>query len=413
MAVFHYKAQTADGNVVEGQIDNNSRQEALRQLADRGLRPLNLRAGAETAASKQPAAGGSSFDGLARGSRVSHKALGNFTRQLSSLLSAGVSLSRALHLLSRQGSSPAVSARWRSIHDLVVDGNSLANAMSQHGDIFPRVYVAMVRAGETGGFLELVLAQIAEFQTRERELRAKVTSALVYPCVLLALTVAVMIFLMTFFIPRFQGIFEGFGAALPWLTQAIIASSHAVTRYGLFVAAALAIGAYALRQYFLSEAGRRQWHQTVLKIPVAGPLAARLAMARFCRMLGTLAAAGVPLINSLRVSRESLGNQVLLDALSASIERVQKGDPLAASLGDCPKLFPAEAVEMIAVAEESGRLDKELVRIAEVTEKELEGQIRTAVALIEPLMLFVMAAFIGTIFVGMVIPIFTIQEYIK
>ncbi len=422
MAVYQYRAQARDGSVVEGRIDNGSRQDALRRLAEQGLRPLRLQtaSGGKVAAAvrKRDEEAGRRFSDIGEGwfrrsGRVSHQALENFTRQLASLLAAGVSLSRSLQILSRQASSPSVSARWRSIHDLVVDGNSLANAMSQHSDVFPRIYVAMVRAGETGGFLELVLGQIADFQAREKEIKSKVTSALVYPAVLMVLTLGVLVFLLTFFIPRFQAIFEGFGAALPLLTRGIIGASHLMTSYGLLVALGIVLGAYGLQQWALSEAGRRRWHQMALRLPVAGPLTAKLAMARFCRMLGTLSGAGVALITALRVARESLGNQVLVDAVNDSIDRVQKGEALAPSLADCPRLFPPSAVEMIAVAEESSRLDKELIRLAADTEKELERQLRTAVTLVEPLLLFLMAAFIGTIFIGMVIPIFTLQEYIK
>ncbi len=420
MAAFEYRAQSRDGAVVEGRIDNGSRQDALRKLAEQGLRPLRLtvaRAEKKGAGKKEAAdgrAGKGHFLEIALGRRgVPHQALENFTRQLSSLLGAGVSLSRALNLLARQASQAAVAERWRAIHDLVVDGNSLANAMAQHGDVFPRVYVAMVRAGETGGFLDLVLGQIAEFQSREKENRSRVASALVYPAVLMTLTFGVLVFLLTFFIPRFQAIFEGFGASLPLLTRGIIGASHFATRYGLFAVVVLALAVYAARQWLHSEEGRRRWHQTALRLPVFGPLTAKVAMSHFCRMLGTLAGAGVPLIASLRVARESLDNQVLLDAVSDSIERVQKGEPLSASLGACPALFPPAIVEMIAVAEQSSRLDKELVRMATETDRELDSQIRTAVALVEPMLLFIMAAVIGTIFVGMVIPIFTIQEYIK
>lgn len=424
MAAFEYRAQTREGTIIDGRIENGSRQEALRQLAGQGLRPLRLSV-AEGAA--MGAAGTAQREGAGaaeasrsprwewpfRRSGVSQQALENFTRQLSSLLAAGVSLSRALSILARQGNSGGAAARWRSIHDLVVDGNSLANAMSQHADIFPRVYVAMVRAGEMGGFLDLVLGQIADFQARDKENRSRVTSALVYPAVLMLLTLGVLVFLLTFFIPRFQSIFEGFGAALPALTRAIIAASGMATHYGLFVLAAVGLAAYATHQWLQKEEGRRHWHQAELRLPVLGPMTAKLSMARFCRMLGTLSGAGVPLITSLRVARESLDNQVLLDALGDSIERVQKGESLASSLAQCPKLFPPAAIEMITVAEESGRLDKELVRIADVNDKELDTQLRMAVALVEPLLLFLMAAFIGIIFIGMVIPIFTIQEYIK
>jgi type IV pilus assembly protein PilC len=275
------------------------------------------------------------------------------------------------------------------------------------------VYVAMVQAGETGGFLDLVLAQIADFQAREKELRSKVMTAMLYPAILLVLALGVVVFLLTFFIPRFQTVFEGFGATLPLLTQMIIGVSHWVRSYGLILVGALIAGVFALRNWFASEQGRRTWEGLILQAPVVGPLVAQFAMARFARMLGTLLGAGVPLVQALNVGRKSIGNQVLVDAVSRSIERVQEGTQLGQSLADCRGLFPGSVLEMISVAEESGRLDQELIRIANVTEGDLDRQLKTAVAFAEPLLLFLIAGFIGTIFIGMVIPIFSLQQHIK
>jgi len=181
----------------------------------------------------------------------------------------------------------------------------------------------------------------------------------------------------------------------------------------LFGALGLAIGGYLVRNWFTSEKGRRTWEGMMLRAPVVGPLVAQFAMARFCRMLGTLLGAGVPLVQGLNVARKSIGNQILVDAVSQSISRVQEGGQLGASLADCKGLFPSSVLEMISVAEESGRLDHELVRIANVTEGDLDRHLRTAVAFAEPLMLFLIAGFIGTIFISMVLPIFTLQDYIK
>ncbi|HPC59904.1 MAG TPA: type II secretion system F family protein, partial [Verrucomicrobiota bacterium] len=272
---------------------------------------------------------------------------------------------------------------------------------------------AMVQAGETGGFLDLVLAQIADFQAREKELRSKVLTAMLYPAILLVLALGVLVFLLTFFIPRFQLVFAGFGAALPLPTQIVIGISEAVRSYGLLVALGVAITALLVRNWLVSEAGRRTWEGLILRAPVLGPLVAQFAMARFCRMLGTLLGAGVPLVQGLNVARKSIGNQILVDAVSQSIERVQQGGQLGASLADCKGLFPGSVLEMISVAEESGRLDQELVRIADVTEGDLDRQLKTAVAFAEPLMLFLIAGFIGAIFISMVLPIFTLQDYIK
>ncbi len=408
MPLFKYRALQVDGAIAEGRLQASGRHEAYRQLEGRGLKPVGL-----TEDSKEGPADDGTLRLELKRSRVPLRDVENFTRQLSSLLAAGVPLSRALKILSGEASTPVAREKWREVHDLVIDGMSLADAMARFPEVFPRVQVAMVQAGETGGFLDLVLSQIADLQVREKELRSKLTSALVYPAVLLALTLGVVVYLLVFFIPRFESIFAGFGAALPGLTLFVVGISEAVTKYGVFVAAALLLAVFLVRQRLQTDQGRRKWQQLVLRLPLVGQLSARFAMTRFCRMLGTLLGAGVPLVNGLRVARESIGNQTLTDAVNLSIERVKQGNRLAASLSDCHELFPASVLEMISVSEETGRLDKELVRLATVTDSDLDRQLRTAVSLAEPIMLFIMAAFIGTIFVGMVIPIFTLQGYIK
>jgi type II secretory pathway component PulF len=223
----------------------------------------------------------------------------------------------------------------------------------------------------------------------------------------------VLVFLLTFFIPKFQVIFKGLGAALPLPTQIVLGASYVLRSYGLLVLVGLIIIGALVRNWFASEKGRRVWEGIILRIPMIGPLVAQFAMARFSRMLGTLLGAGVPLVQALNVARKSIGNQILVDAVAQAIERVQQGGQLGASLAECKGLFPSSVVEMIAVAEESGKLDVELVRIANVTEGDLDRHLKTAVAFAEPLLLFFIAAFIGTIFISMVLPIFTMQDYIK
>ena len=410
MPNFQYKALNSGGVVDAGSIQASNRPDAFDKIKQLGLQLVHLE---ETA---EGGAGLAKSDGISlpwKQRRISFKMLGTFTRLLSSLLAAGVPLSKALTILYRETTDPAASKKWREVHDLVIDGVSLSDAMSRSPETFPTVYTAMVEAGETGGFLDLVLEQIAEFQARDKELRGKVISAMIYPAVLMFLAIAVLIFLMVFFIPRFKTLFEGFDAALPMLTQVIVTTSEFSQRYGIFIIIAMAFLVYLARTWVTSERGRRIYERWLLTAPVIGPLSSQFAMARFCRMLGTLIHAGVPLVSGLNVAQRSIGNQILTDAIEDSVERVKKGESLARSLGNCSLLFSGATVEMISVAEESSRLDKELIRLAEVTEKELDQQLKTAVALMEPLMLFFIAAFIGTIFVGMVIPIFTIQDYIK
>jgi type IV pilus assembly protein PilC len=429
MPTFQYKALQGNGTIAEGQIEAGGRQEAFRLMEDRGLRPVSLserangkarkaepralkpQAQEKPAEKKETAPKKPAFS--FGGNKITARALENFTRLLSSLLAAGVPLSRALTILTKEAATPIAAAKWKEIHNLVIDGMSLADAMSKSPETFPRVYVAMVEAGETGGFLDVVLAQIADFQAREKEMRGKVMTALLYPIILLVLAMGVLIFLLVFFIPRFKLIFAGFNATLPAITQIIVGVSDFMRAYGLFIAAAIIAVGFMVRTWFVSPQGRRAWEGIMLRLPVVGPIVAQFAMARFSRMLGTLLGAGVPLINGLNVARRSIGNQVLVDAVSNSIDRVKEGKALGPSLSDCRELFSGATLEMISVAEESGRLDQELVRIANVVEGDLDRQLKTAVAFAEPMMLFFIAGFVGTIFIGMVLPIFSLQEHIK
>lgn len=410
MPLFQYKALQANGSVAEGSIEAAGRMEAFRQMESQGLRPVNLvesKGKAKTDSSAPPSLklGGSR--------RITARMLENFTRLLSSLLAAGVPLSRALVILQKEAASPVAAAKWKEIHDRVVDGMTLADAMSQSPDVFPRVYVAMVEAGETGGFLDVVLSQIADFQSREKELRGKVFAAMFYPAVLAFLAISVLVFLLLFFIPKFMPVFQGLGGSLPLITQAIIGVSGALRDYGLFLLVGLVVTVVSFQAWIKSPAGKRQWETLLLNSPVVGPLISQFAMARFCRMLGTLLGAGVPLVNGLNVARRSIGNQILVDAVSNSIERVKEGKSLGPSLADCRALFSGPALEMISVGEESGRLDQELIRIAGETESDLDRNLKTAVALLEPLMLFLIAAFVGIIFIGMLLPVFELQQQIK
>jgi type II secretory pathway component PulF len=432
MPTFFYKALQADGKTAEGQLEAGGRAEAFRQMESQSLRPISLKEGingktkavaskpaaiatntGNSSAATDPAQSESGMKLSFGSDKISARVLENFTRLLSSLLAAGVPLSRALVILQKEAANPTAKAKWKQIHDLVVDGMSLADAMSKSPDTFPKVYVAMVEAGETGGFLDVVLGQIADFQEREKEMRSKVIAAMIYPTILLGLAICVLVVMLVFFIPQFQKMFTGVGGELPLLTRMIVGLSEVVRSYGLIVTVVIVVAGFLARTWVVSAVGRRTWEGLILRLPVIGNLVAQFAMSRFCRMLGTLLGAGVPLINSLNVARRSIGNQILVDAVSTSIDLVKEGKALGVSLAGCRTLFAGSVLEMISVAEESGRLDQELVRIAIVTEGDLDRQLKTAVALVEPLLLFLIAAFIGTLFIGMVLPIFTLQDYIK
>jgi type II secretory pathway component PulF len=250
MPTFHYRALQSNGQIAEGQIEAGGRTEAFRAIEGQSLRPISLKEGvngkrkngaAKPAATAANGNGDSTAtDGAAKSgkgfsfssNKISARILENFTRLLSSLLAAGVPVSRALVILQKEAANPVAKAKWKEVHDYVVDGMTLADAMSKSPETFPKVYVAMVEAGETGGFLDVVLNQIADFQSREKEMRGKVMAALLYPAILLVLALGVVVFLLVFFIPRFQTLFSGFGAQLPLLTQIIVGVSEIVRSAG-------------------------------------------------------------------------------------------------------------------------------------------------------------------------------------
>lgn len=405
MPSFAYTAVTAGGQTRSGKVDADDRGGAIGLIESMGLIPVDVNA------SKR---GGAAVDEHgAAGGKVSRTRVLEFTRQLGNLLAAGVPLSRAMDILCRETSNAAAARQWKAVREEVVEGSSLADAMGKFPRTFPSVYVAMIRAGEAGGFLDVVLKQIAEFMVRERELKSKIGTALIYPAVLALIASGVVTFLLAWFIPRFSAIFDEFGQSLPLLTKLVQAASFAVRDYGLFVAVGIVIIVVAFKQWVKSETGRRQRDEIMLKIPGVGSAAARFALVRFSRMLGTLIGAGVPLIASLKVAREAVGNQTLSDALDVAVKQLQEGKSLANSLGQCPALFPVSVVEMVSVAEESGRLSEELVRMAAEFESDLDRRLRVLVSLAEPLLLMIMASLVGTIVVGMLLPVFDLWDAIQ
>jgi type II secretory pathway component PulF len=411
MSVYAYTALSKEGRRTTGTLSADSRAAALAQMNRQGLHPVRIDEAkdAAAAAKKAQAAAAAAVSGTGK---VSHKAVEAFTRELANLLAGGVPLSRSLALLRREAANPNAKRLWSDIHDDVVGGTALADALAKWPRSFSSVYVAMVRAGEAGGFLEVVLTQISDFRVREQDLKGKVKAAMVYPCVLALLAIGVLIFMLTFFIPRFSGIFAQFGGQLPFLTQVIIAASDVVKHYGLVVGGVILVAVILINRALRTDSGRRKLEVAILSVPVLGQIIAHFALVRFSRMLGTLVGAGVPLIASLRVAREAIGNQTLADTVLHAIEEVQRGSALSKALSTSEKLFPPSVVEMVAVAEETGRLDKELLRLASSYESDLDRQLRMLVAIVEPMMLFLMAGIIGTVVVGMLLPIFNLQELI-
>jgi len=395
---FVYTALAADGGERDGRIEADDQPAAQRAVEALGLTPTSLQVAAP---------------GGLMGARVPQAQVLAFARSLGGLVAAGVPLSRALTVIERESTHPAARAAWAAVHAQVRDGAPLADALAAQPGLFPPVFIAMVRAGEAGGFLATVLEQIADYLERSRELLGRVATALIYPALLAVVASSVVTFLLVWFIPRFATLFASFDRQLPLLTRIIQQVSVLLVDYGPVALAAVIVAVLAVRAWMRTPAGALTWERLLLRLPGVGMVRSTLARVRFCRMLGTLLGAGVPLMQALGVAREALGSQVLSAALADTTEQVRQGASLSSALSGAGAMMPPGALEAIAVAEGSGRLSQELLRLAEAGEKELDRRLRALVALAEPLLLLIMAALVGTIVVGMLLPIFDLWSAIS
>jgi general secretion pathway protein F len=398
MPEFAYEALASSGQRSTGTLTAGSDREVMAMLDARGLFPLNI-------APAKAAAGGFSFS---FGRRVSSKQMTSFYSQLADLLRSGVPLLRSIDILERQSSTPALSEILREVRARVADGTSLADAMSQHPRAFSELAVSMVRAGQEGGFLEDVLQRIAEFTENQEDLKAKVIGAMAYPVFLSVVGFIVLNVLVIFFVPKFEPLFKKLEekGELPALTKGLMTTSHFLQGWGGLAIVIGAVGGFvAFRSWAATPEGRMLVDGWRLRIPGAGSIYLSYALSRFTRILGTLLHNGIPILQALRISKDSTGNRVLTLAIDRSADNITSGDALAAPLMAC-KYFPRDVVEMIAVGEESNSLDKVLVDIANSLEKRTTRNLDLFVRLLEPAMLLVMAAVTLLVVAGLLLPVF-------
>jgi general secretion pathway protein F/type IV pilus assembly protein PilC len=393
---FTYEALTTAGVRSQGALTATSEREAMSMLDARGLFPVRI------AVAKTVRRGGR---------RVKSRALATFYGQLADLLHSGVPLLRSIDILERQSGQPALSEVLREVRARVSDGVSLADAMAQHPRAFNELAVSMVKAGQEGGFLEDVLRRIADFTEQQEELKSKVIGALAYPVFLAVAGFIILNVLVIFFVPKFEPIFGRLEekGQLPMLTKGLIGVSHFMQQWGWAVVLA-AIGAVWLyRRWAATPGGRMLVDAWKLRIPVAGRIYLSFALSRFTRILGTLLHNGIPILNALRISKDSTGNRVISEAIDKSADNITAGDALATPL-TASKYFPRDVVEMIAVGEESNNLDKVLIDIANGLEKRTSRDLELFVRLLEPIMLLVMAGVVLLVVAGLLIPIFKMSS---
>lgn len=393
MPTFRYSALDGFGRKTAGSIAGASEQAVLAELESRSLVPVSI--------AEQKDGGGI----VRRG--VSSRQLGTTYVQLSDLLTAGVPLLRALRLLGRRRSKPRLAGVFKVLADAVAEGEEMADSMAKRPDVFPKVHIAMVRAGERGGFLEDVLAKLGDFVLREAELKGKIIGNLIYPCVLVSVGSIILGVIFGVFVPMFEESLQGV-ERLPLVSRVVFAASAAVTEYGLatLVIIGLFIGAWA---YIRKRPDVRR-AMTILRTraPVVGPLVRALAAARFCRMLGTMLANGIPMLTAMQIARDAAGNVLLEEAIDAATESVRAGETLAGPLSGS-ELFGEEVVEMISVAESANNLDSVLVTIAETIERRVDRLLDTAVRLIEPVCLLSIAGIVAIVAAGLILPMLQMQ----
>jgi general secretion pathway protein F len=399
---FSYEAVAGTGQRSRGTLTAGSEREAVALLDARGLFPVRV----------APAQAPGSGRGWGRGVRGRHLAV--FYSQLADLLRSGVPLLRSLDILERQSSQPALAQVLREVRARVADGTGLAEAMAQHPRAFNELAVSMIRAGQEGGFLEDVLKRIADFTEHQEDLKAKVIGALAYP-VFLALTgLVVLNVLVIVFVPRFEPIFNKLAekGELPALTAGLMGTSHFLQRHGAWLLLAAGAGVFLFRRWAATEGGRLRVDGWRLRLPVAGTIYLNLALVRFTRILGTLLHNGIPILQALRIAKDSTGNRVLTQAIEKSAENIKSGDALAAPLAAC-KHFPRDVVEMVAVGEESNSLETVLLDISGSLEKRTGRQLELFVRLLEPVMLLVMAAVTLLVVAGLLLPVFKMSSTIR
>lgn len=401
MAEFLYKATTLSGQTVEGAIEGKDETAVVQSLHGLGYIPIRIASAEE----KTPSLGLSSF----LPQRVGIKNLLAFTQELSTLISAGLPIDRSLRILSDLTENRRLKEVVKDILRRIEGGNSLAEALSYHPRIFSRLFVNMVKAGESGGFLETILSRLVRYLQSSKEIREYLVSVMIYPLILTAVSGISITILVAFVIPRFARIFADMGQAIPLATQIMLSASHSFRDYWWAGLGAVSLLYFALKIYNQDEERRWRWDGFKLKWPGLGSLIKKVEVARFSRTLGTLLQSGVPILSALNLVKEISQNLTVARAIAYVHDRLREGKGISKTLEETD-VFPALAVHMIGVGEETGRLEEMLIKVAETYEDNVQKTAKRFVALLEPLIILAMGAVVGFIVISMLLAVFSINE---
>jgi general secretion pathway protein F len=404
MSQFQYKAISESGELLQGQLEAASVEEAIARLQDQGHTPLE--------AAPATAGGGSGFAALFKRGPFNGDQLAQFTHQLATLLGAGQPLDRALGILLDLPEGEHAKKLIERVRDRVRGGVPLSQALEEEHGVFPRLYLALVRAGEAGGSLEDTLRRLADYLERSQQLRGSIINSLIYPAFLMVGVLGSLVLLLAYVVPQFVPIFEDMQVPLPWITKAVLALGQTLQSWWWLIALALAGAAFAQRARLREPAARLAWDARLLHLRVVGPLLLKVQTARIARTLGTLLKNGVPLLGALAIARQVTANRALDEALAQAHEQVKEGAGLGFALGQT-KLFPRLALQMVQVGEEAGELDGMLLKVADTFELESRRAIDRLLAALVPALTVVMTVMVGFIMAAILLPLLSLTSNIQ
>ncbi|MEA2422776.1 MAG: type pilus assembly protein PilC [Thermoleophilaceae bacterium] len=405
MSTYAFKALDLAGTSTRGELEADDKQSVAAQLRSKGLIVLDIE-------EKKSAA--DIGDMLARFKKVKAQELTVATRQLSTMVSSGMSLLRALYVLEEQSSSDKLRDALIQVRKDVEAGISLSDALSRHPDIFNDLYIAMVEAGELGGILEATLHRVADQLEKDDSLRRQVKSAMMYPFMIGGFALTVLLALVTFLVPVFEKVFKDFGGQLPTITKVTVMLSHLVTGQW-YIGLGLTVGTvFTFKKWKRSAKGREQWDRFKLRVPWGiGGIVQKVALARFSRTYSALIAAGVPMLQAIEITGRTAGNRVVEKAMENVRESVKGGGSIATPMRAEPAAFPMMVTQMVGVGEETGALETMLSKIADFYEDEVAATLKALTSILEPLMIIIVGGIVGFIVISMYMPMFKVYDQIK
>jgi type IV pilus assembly protein PilC len=404
MATYAFKALDLSGAPSKGEIEASDKQAVAAQLRSRGLIVVDIEEHA-------PASAG---DILARFKKIKPDDLVIATRQLATMVQSGMSLLRALYVIEEQTEADKLREVWIDVRKDVEAGVALSDALERHPEAFNELYVAMVRAGETGGILDQTLVRVAEQLEKDAALRRQIKAAMVYPSLIGGFALVVLFALVTFLVPVFEKIFNDFGGELPAITKFTVWLSHMFTQRWYVMFAAIFAVVWLFRYWKRSERGRIQWDRLKLKFPMKiGDIVQKVCLARFSRTFSGLIAAGVPMLEAIDITGKTSGNKVIEMAMDDVRESVKKGGSLTAPMTRVPEAFPVMVTQMIGVGEETGALETMMSKVADFYEEQVDAAVKALTSILEPVMIVVVGAIVGFIVIAMYLPMFKVYDSIK